>query len=56
MMIRLSLQDRERPIQLLGEDQADHDVRESELGKGQLCILAGIDGVGETIRAAYDEG
>ena len=33
-MIRLPLQNRTRPIQLFREDQADHDVREGELGKG----------------------
>ena len=33
-MIRLPLQNRTRPIQLLREDQADHDVRKSELGEG----------------------
>lgn len=55
MMIRLPLQNRARPVELLGEDQAHHDVREGELRKGQLGVLAGIDGVGETVRAADDE-
>ena len=56
MMIRLPLQNRARPVELLGEDQAHHDVREGELRKGQLRVLAGIDGIGETVRAADDEG
>ena len=55
MMVRLALQNRARPVQLLGEDQAHHDVREGELRKGQLRVLAGIDGLGETVRAADDK-
>ena len=56
MMIRLPLKYRERPIQLLGKNQAHHDVREGELREGQLRVLTGIDGVGETVRTADDEG
>ena len=56
MMIRLPLQNRARPVELLGEDQAHHDVREGELREGQLGVLAGIDRVGEAVRAADDEG
>jgi len=56
MMIRLPFQYRERPVQLFGENQPHHDMRESELREGQLRILAGVDGIGETVRAADDEG
>ena len=55
MMVRFPLQNRTRPVELLGEDQTHHDVRESELREGQLRVLAGIDGLGETVRAADDE-
>ncbi len=56
MMVRFPFQYRERPVQLLGENQPHHDMREGEFGEGQLGVLAGIDGVGETVRAADDEG
>ena len=55
MMVRFPLQDRTRPVELFGEDQTHHDVRESELREGQLRVLAGIDGLGETIRATDDK-
>ena len=55
-MVRLPLQNRARPVELLGENQAHHDVREGELREGQLRVLAGIDGLGETVGATDDEG
>ena len=34
MMVRFPLQNRTRPVELLGEDQAHHDMREGELREG----------------------
>lgn len=51
-MIRLAVQDRERPVELFGEDEACHDVREGQLRQGNLSVLAGIDSFRESIRAA----
>jgi len=53
MMIRLVVQDSERPVQLLYKDEPHQFVRKSHLAERNLLVGTVIDLVGESVWAAH---
>ena len=55
MVVRLAFDDGAGAVDLLGEDEAYHLVREGHLGEGELFVGTGVDGRGEAVWASDDE-
>lgn len=55
MVIGLSLDDGESPVQLLCKDGAHHLVREGHLGKGNLSARPLVNGLREAVGPSHGE-
>jgi len=55
VVVRLAFDDGASAVDLLGEDEAYHLVREGHLGEGKLFVGTGVDGRGEAVWASDDE-
>ena len=53
MMVRLVIQDRHRPVNLLDKDQSDHLVGKSHLAQRDLFRCRLIHGLTKTVRTAH---
>ena len=55
MVVGFVVEDGEGAVELLGEDEADHLVREGHGGKGELLVGSGIDLGGEAVGTTNEE-
>ena len=55
VVVRLAFDDGAGAVDLLGEDEAYHLVREGHLGEGKLFVGTGVDGRGEAVWASDDK-
>ena len=55
MMIRQVVEYRQGAVELLGEDDTHHLVREGHAREGYLTLCGGLHRIGKTIGASNDE-